>query len=91
MDIDPATNQVYFESQCGANNDPVQVLDGATNTLLAGPLGSGGVAANLRVNVATGKIYAAAYNPTSTWTRVFGPGPSFSMLSDLPNIAVPRG
>jgi len=44
-------------SQCGAGNDPLHVLDGNANAIVAGPLGSGGVASSVRVNSATGIAY----------------------------------
>jgi DNA-binding beta-propeller fold protein YncE len=86
LDTDPTTNLIYTESQCGSFNDPVQVLDGATNSLVAGPLGSGGVASGVEVNPATGRVYAVVGELNNT--RVFGPAPSFTFLHDLAGLAV---
>ena len=79
MDTDTTTNLIYTASQCGANNDPLQVVNGNTHTIVGGPLGSGGVAGAVYVNSATGRVYVDA----GSWARVFGPSPAFSFLTDL--------
>lgn len=84
MDTDATTNLIYVVSQCGANNDPLHVLNGATNALVAGPLGTAGVVWGVNVNPATGR----AYVNSSGKTRVFGPSPAFSFLTDLPNTSI---
>ena len=84
FDLNPTRNLIYMMSQCGGGNDPLHVLDGATNNFVAGPLGSGGVARNPRVNWLTGRAYASQGGAT----RVFGPPPSFSFLADLPGIFI---
>ncbi len=84
LDTDSDTGLVYLMSQCGGGNDPVHVLDANSNTIVAGPLGSGGVANLVRVNPATGRCYAAR----SGGTRVFGPAPAFAFVVDLPGTVV---
>ncbi len=84
FDLNPTRNLIYMTSQCGGGNDPLHVLDGATNTFVAGPLGSGGIVGNPRVNWLTGR----AYVNRSGGTRVFGPPPGFSVLADLPGIFI---
>lgn len=84
IDVDSTTNLVYFASQCGGGNDPLHVLNGATNTLAAGPLGSGGVAWGIRVNPTTGRAYSNA----NANTRVFGASPGFAVETDLANMGI---
>ncbi len=55
--IDTTRNLVYVTCQGGGLNDPVFVLSGATNAIVAGPLGCGGVTSSPYVNVATGRFY----------------------------------
>ncbi len=81
---DETTNLVYMTSQCGGGNDPLHVLDGATNTVVGGPLGSGGVVGGVRVNSATGNAYVWR----SGGTRVFGPSPGFAFVTDLSGIYI---
>lgn len=84
FDIDSTKNLIYTTSQCGGGNDPLHVLNGATNAIVAGPLGSGGVVSTVRVNSATGRGYVSR----SGGTRVFGPPPSFSVVTDLNGIFI---
>jgi YVTN family beta-propeller protein len=84
LDTDPNTNRIFTESQCGNLNDPVQGLDGATNTLRWGPAGSGGVASGLKVNPATQKVYAVAGGPNQT--RVFTE--DLAYVHDLPGVSI---
>ena len=84
LDVDPTTDLVYLTDQGGNDNDPLWVLDGATNSFVAGPLGSGGINGNLAVNPATGLVYDSAGKPGGIYhTRVFGQSPGFSFLTDL--------
>jgi len=76
LDVNPATNLIYVGSQCGGFNDPVHVINGATNSVVAGPLGSGGVMSEVHVNPATRNIYA--YGPV---TRVWRP--DYTFLTDI--------
>jgi YVTN family beta-propeller protein len=84
FDVDSGRNLIYAASQCGGGNDPVHVLfdDGATQSIVAGPLGSGGVMGAVHVNTATGNIYA----DNSGGTRVFTP--SYTFLTDLSAISM---
>jgi len=84
FDVDSTRNLVYMTSQCGAGNDPLHVLDGNANTVVAGPLGSGGVASSVLVNSATGR----AYLNNSGGVRVFGPAPTFPVVTNLTGTVV---
>lgn len=80
FDIDVTTDLVYVVRQCGSFNDPLYVLNGSTNSLVAGPLGSSGIVGQVRVNSTTGRAYVGH----NGGTRVFGPSPGFSFVTDLP-------
>jgi YVTN family beta-propeller protein len=73
FDIDTTRNLVYSTWQCGGGNDPLFVLDGNTNAIVAGPLGSGGVNSYPFVNTATGYFFddrqgtAREYSPSYTF------------------------
>jgi Bacterial Ig-like domain (group 3) len=83
-DFNPVNNLIYMIAQCGAGNDPLFVVDGSTNNVIAGPLGSGGIVGQVRVNPATGNAYVCS----SGHTRVFGPPPSFSFLTDISGLCI---
>jgi hypothetical protein len=83
--VGPAS-AIYMISQCGAFNDPLHVIDGATGNLLSGPTGSGGVADRMLFNPATGRAYHdhyIAYGPCDRRTQIIGPAPSFAPGGDL--------
>lgn len=82
FDVDETANRIFVMSQCGGLNDPVHVIDGATNTVLAGPLGSGGVASHVIVNPVTGNFYASnwRFSGSDLFTRVFNS--SFAQIAD---------
>jgi autotransporter-associated beta strand protein/YVTN family beta-propeller protein len=82
LDVNPATNLIYVGSQCGALNDPVDVINGATNTVVGGPLGSGNVMGQVHINPTTGDIYANRGGGTRVWA------PNYSFLTDLSNIGM---
>ena len=77
--IDKVAGKVYVTSQCGGGNDPLHVLDIASNSIAAGPLGSGGVIGFPAANEATGEIFVSH----SGGTRVFGPGPGYAVIDNL--------
>ncbi len=79
FDIDVTTELIYVTAQCGASNDPLHVIDGVTDTLAAGPIGTGGVVGAVRLNAATGR----AYTCTSGSARIFGPSPGFADLGTI--------
>lgn len=54
--VDSSINRVYGAAQCGGGNDPVFVIDGATDSLLA-TVGSGGVMGYVAANPASHMIY----------------------------------
>lgn len=80
--VDETANRIFVMSQCGGLNDPVHVIDGATNTVLAGPLGSGGVASHVIANPVTGNFYASnwRFSGSDLFTRVFNS--SFAQIAD---------
>ena len=76
--IDTSRNLIYVTCQGGSSNDPLFVLNGATNAIVAGPLGSGGVNASPYVNPATGHFYDDRSDGT---TREYDPSNAF--VADL--------
>lgn len=84
LDADPARGLVYMTSQCGGGNDPLHVLDASNDALVAGPLGTGGVATGVVVAPATGRVYASH----AGGTRVFDGPPGFAFVADLPGRAL---
>lgn len=83
--VGPAS-AIYMISQCGAFDDPLHVLQGTTNAVLAGPIGSGGVADRLLFNPTTGRAYHdhyIAYGPCDRRSQVIGPAPGFAPGGDL--------
>jgi hypothetical protein len=87
IDVNPVANKIYVTSQCWALNDKLFVLDGATHAV-SGPFDLNGVAGEVTVNSATGRIYATAGTSCANLkTRVFN-GADNSILTDLPNISI---
>jgi len=83
--VGPAS-AIYMISQCGAFDDPLHVVNGATNAVLAGPTGSGGVADRLLFNPATGRAYHdhyVGYGPCDRRSQIIGPAPGFAPSGDL--------
>jgi uncharacterized protein (TIGR03437 family) len=56
--VDNQLNHIWGAGQCGGGNDPAFLIDGSTDTLLSGYIGSGGVMGGLlAVNPATHALY----------------------------------
>ncbi len=55
--VDSSINRIWGGSQCGSFNDPVYAIDGSTDTLISGPIGSGGVMGEIVVNPVTHTLY----------------------------------
>jgi DNA-binding beta-propeller fold protein YncE len=50
-------NRIWVGAQCGAFNDPVFAIDAATFSVVAGPIGTGGVFGTFIANGANGVLY----------------------------------
>ena len=56
--VDSLLNHIWGGGQCGGGNDPAFLIDGSTNTLISGYIGSGGVMGGaMAVNPATHALY----------------------------------
>ncbi|MGB8909987.1 MAG: hypothetical protein WCC84_14675 [Candidatus Cybelea sp.] len=56
--VDGKRRYAWVAAQCGADNDPVWAINADTYTVVAGPIGSGGVMGGISVlNPVTGKYY----------------------------------
>jgi uncharacterized protein (TIGR03437 family) len=56
--VDSSLNHIWGGGQCGVGNDPAFLIDGSTDTLISGYLGSGGVMADcMAVNPVTHAFY----------------------------------
>jgi uncharacterized protein (TIGR03437 family) len=56
--VDSSLNHIWGSGQCGGGNDPAFLIDGGTNTLISGYIGSGGVMGGaMAVNPATHALY----------------------------------
>jgi Ca2+-binding RTX toxin-like protein len=82
FDVNPNTNLIYVYAQGGGGNDPAFVINGANDSVVAGPLGTGNVANQIHVNTGTGYFYANH----NTGTMVFDP--SYNTVADLSGLDV---
>lgn len=57
VSFDCKKRRMWVTAQCGGGNDPAWVLNADTFTVIAGPIGSGGVMGLAITNPATGKLY----------------------------------
>ena len=55
--FDCKRRRIWAGAQCGGGNDPLFVYDADTFTMIAGPIGTGGVMGVIRANPVTGKLY----------------------------------
>jgi hypothetical protein len=58
--VDSSRNVIWGGAQCGGGNDPAFRIDGSTDTLTSGEIGSGGVMSKIVVNPATHVVYVFA-------------------------------
>src|ERR1039458_2749610 len=58
--VDASLNHIWGGGQCGSGNDPAFLIDGSTDTLISGYIGSGGVMGGaMAVNPATHALYVS--------------------------------
>lgn len=76
-----AGGYVFATSQCGGGNDPLHVMNGAMN-VLAGPLGTGGIAGAVYAKAAPLRIYCNRSGGTAVFTGT-GCCPSFGQLAPI--------
>jgi Immunoglobulin domain len=57
VNIDGPHRLAWVAAQCGERNDPIWAVNADTCTIIAGPIGSGGVQGATQVNPATGRFY----------------------------------
>ena len=56
--VDPQLNRIWGTGQCGGGNDPAFLIDGNTDSLISGYIGSGGVMGGaMAVNPSTHALY----------------------------------
>lgn len=60
--FDCKSRRVWVGAQCGGGNDPLYELDADKFTVVAGPIGSGGVLGETVVNPSTGRIYMTLWH-----------------------------
>lgn len=78
--FDCKLERAWVSAQCGGGNDPVFVIDADSFSILAGPIGTGGVLGSVVVNSRTGRAYVQSsgvskrINPTTfaVTTNAFG-------------------
>jgi hypothetical protein len=59
---DSSFDRMWVGAQCGNLNDPVFAIDAKTFSVIAGPIGSGGVMGPMIANAANGRLYLTEAN-----------------------------